>query len=149
MTWRVRRRKTTTATGTMALNALMLAASGGIGAAMLLTLAAVYLTVSGMVPRVVPAGLASWLLLCFVLVFSLGELPPMILALRRMVGSASDRIGNILALVTTAAFVFFAAFYAAPFIVLTGQVVAGVALAALCLVRLLCVWIFVPVRKSF
>jgi|YNPNPStandDraft_1061719.scaffolds.fasta_scaffold10662_6 hypothetical protein len=127
---------------------LVPAAAGGVTAAVLLTGAAVYFTASGIVPRLVHPGLASWLLLSFVLVFSLGELPPMILALRRMVGSASDRTGSILVMLTTAAFVFFAAFYAAPFIVLTGQIAAGIALAALCLLRLLCVWLFVPAHKA-
>jgi len=126
----------------------MFAASVGVAAAALLTGAAVYLTASGIVPRLVRPGLASWLLLSFVLVFSLGEMPPMILALRRMVSSALDRTGSVLAMLTTAAFVFFAAFYAAPFTVLTGQVAVGIALAALCLLRLLCVWLFVPAHKA-
>ncbi|MCS7259858.1 MAG: hypothetical protein NZ765_03645 [Anaerolineae bacterium] len=128
----------------MPLKSLLLAALGGIVAAALLTGVVVHLTVSNLVPRLIPPGLASWFLLLFVLVFSLGELPPMILALRRMVRSASNPIGSALAMLTTAAFVFFAAFYAAPFTMLTGQVVIGIALAALCLLRLLCVWLFVP-----
>jgi hypothetical protein len=127
---------------------LMLAALGGIAAAAGLTGIAIHLTVSQFVPRLIPPGLASWLLLLFVLAFSLGELPPMILALRRMVRSASDPFGSALAMLTTAAFVFFAAFYAAPFTVLTGQVVVGIALAGLCLLRLLCVWLFVPTHKA-
>lgn len=72
----------------------------------------------------------------------------MILALRRMARSASDPLSSALATLTTAAFVFFAAFYAAPFTVLTGQVVIGIGLAALCLLRLFCVWLFVPVYKA-
>lgn len=125
----------------------MFAASVGIAAAALLTGVAVYLATNGIVPRLIPPGLASWLLLLFVLVFSLGELPPMILALRRMVRSASDSVSSALAMLTTAAFVFFAAFYAAPFTVLTGQIGVGIALAALCLLRLFCVWLFVPTHK--
>ncbi|MGQ9501605.1 MAG: hypothetical protein ACUVSF_04975 [Anaerolineae bacterium] len=127
---------------------LILAGLGGVAAAVLLTSVAVWITLSGIFPRLVPTGLASGLFLFFVLVFSLGELLPMILALRRMVRSASDRTGSALAVLTTAAFVFFAAFYAAPFIVLTGQIGVGIALAALCLLRLLCVWLFVPACKT-
>lgn len=126
----------------------MLAAWGGIAAAALLTGVAVYLATNGIVPRLIPPGLASWLLLLFVLVFSLGELPPMILALRHMVCNASAHIGGTLVMFTTAAFVFFAAFYAAPFTLLTGQIGVGIALAALCLLRLLCVWLFVPTYKT-
>ncbi len=126
----------------------MLAALGGMVAAALLTGVAVHFAVSGLIPRLIPSGLASWLLLLFVLVFSLGELPPMILALRRMVCSVSAHIGSALIMFTTAAFVFFAAFYAAPFTVLTGQIGVGIALAALSILRLLCVWLFVPTCRT-
>ncbi|MGC8878677.1 MAG: hypothetical protein ACP5R2_05595 [Anaerolineae bacterium] len=131
----------------MPLRILMFAASVGVAAAVLLTGAALYLAANSIVPRLIPPGLTSWFFLLFVLAFSLGELPPMILALRRMVCSASGRAGSTLVMLTTAAFVFFAAFYAAPFTVLTGQIVVGIALAALCLLRLLCVWLFVPTHK--
>jgi hypothetical protein len=72
-------------------------------------------------------------LLAFVLFFSLGEIPLMIYALRRLTGSAG---GARPAMLTNAAFTFFGAVYAAPFLLLTGQVEVSLALAGLCLVRL-------------
>jgi hypothetical protein len=113
--------------------------SGLLGGALLIGGAA-WLATDEHLPRLVPPGWGSWALLGFVLFFSLAEMPLMILALRRMAGSSS---GGIAIMLTNAAFVFFAAFYAAPFIVLTGQVVAGVALAGLCLARLACALLFV------
>ncbi len=86
---------------------------------------------SGLTPLVTGRGTLA--LLGFVLFFSLGEIPLMILALRRLTASAA---GVRPALVTNAAFTFFSAVYAAPFLLLTGQVEVSLALAGLCLVRL-------------
>ena len=87
---------------------------------------------SGLTPLVTGRG-AMLALLGFVLFFSLGEIPLMIYALRRLTASAA---GVRPALVTNAAFTFFSAVYAAPFLLLTGQVEVSLALAGLCLVRL-------------
>lgn len=116
----------------------------GLAAGAALTSLAVGATTSNAVPRIVPPGPATWALLGFALLFSLAELPLMVFALRRMAGHVPRR----LLVLTTAGFVFFAAFYAAPFTVLTGQVVIGVALAGLCLVRLVCVLVFVPEQSE-
>ena len=87
---------------------------------------------SGLSPLV--TGRAGTLaLLGFVLFFSLGEIPMMLFALRRLTASAA---GVRPAIVTNAAFTFFGAVYAAPFLLLTGQVEVSLALAGLCLVRL-------------
>jgi hypothetical protein len=96
---------------------------------------------AGLAPLV--SGLPGWLLLAFLLLFSLGEIPVMILAMRYMIGSPS---GRWLAALTNAAFTFFAAVYALPFILLTGQVAVGVALAGLSVVRLAAALWFVPGR---
>ncbi len=95
-------------------------------------------------PRVVPPGWGTWALLGFVLFFSLAEMPLMIYVLRRMVGSDAARSTATVMVVATSAFVFFAAFYAAPFTVLTGQVAIGAALAGLSVVRLVGVLVLVP-----
>ena len=87
---------------------------------------------SGLTPLVTGRG-ATLALLGFVLFFSLGEIPMMLFALRRLTASAA---GVRPALVTNAAFTFFSAVYAAPFLLLTGQVEVSLALAGLCLVRL-------------
>ena len=116
----------------------------GLGAGAALTAGAVWLTAGGTVPRVVPPGWGTWALLGFVLLFSLAEMPMMVFALRRMTGGTPTRATSRIRMLASAAFVFFAAFYAAPFTLLTGQVAAGVALAGLCLARLACVLLIVP-----
>jgi len=116
----------------------------GLGAGAALTAGAVWLTAGGTVPRVVPPGWGTWALLGFVLLLSLAEMPMMVFALRRMAGGTPTRSAPRIARLASAAFVFFAAFYAAPFTALTGHVAAGVALAALCLARLACVLLIVP-----
>jgi hypothetical protein len=95
---------------------------------------------SGLTPLV--TGRATLALLAFVLVFSLGEIPLMIYALRRLTGTAG---GARPAMLTYAAFTFFSAVYAAPFLLLTGQVDVSLALAGLCLVRLAgALWLGTP-----
>jgi hypothetical protein len=85
-------------------------------------------------------------LLGFVLFFSLGEVPLMIYALRRLTASAA---GVRPALATNAAFTFFSAVYAAPFLLLTGQVAVSLALAGLCLVRLAgALWLGTPAEDG-
>jgi len=58
----------------------------------------------------------------------------MIFGIRRITASANPR-AKYVALLVIAGYVFFAAVYAAPFILLTGWLGLGVALAALSLVR--------------
>ena len=125
-------------------NRLVVPGLTGLGAGAALTACAVWLTVSGRVPRLVSPGWESWALLGFVLLFSLAEMPMIVFALRRLADGAPTRAASRIMIVASAAFVSFAAFYAAPFILLTGQSAAGVALAGLCLARLACVLIFVP-----
>lgn len=86
-------------------------------------------------------GVGVWLLLGFLLFFSLAEIPLMIFGMRRMVDSDS---GTRLAILINAAFTFFAAVYAAPFLLLTGRVKIGLALASLCLFRFASALSFVP-----
>jgi hypothetical protein len=86
-------------------------------------------------------GWVMWLLLAFVLAFSLGEIPLMLLAMRQLVTRASP---SLLVNLTNVAFTFFAAVYAVPFLLLTGRMVLGTVLAGLCLVRFACALWFVP-----
>lgn len=91
-------------------------------------------------------GWGIWLLLGFLLLFSLAEIPMMVFGMRRMTRRAS---GRWLAILTNAAFTFFAALYAAPLILLTGRVWVGVALAGLGLVRFVSTLWFVPDGQHF
>ncbi len=90
------------------------------------------------------AGLWTWALLGLLLLFSLAEIPLMTFGMRQMVGTPS---GARLAVWTNGAFTFFAAVYAVPFLLLTGRVGIGVAMAALCWVRFASALLFVP-QKS-
>jgi hypothetical protein len=87
------------------------------------------------------SGIGIWILLLFLLFFSLAEIPLMILGMRHMVKDAS---AGGLVVVTNAAFTLFAAIYALPVLLLTTQVAIGLALAALSLVRFAGALLFVP-----
>jgi len=91
------------------------------------------------------SGWATWLLLAFLLTFSLLEIPLMVFGMRQLARGIAR--GRLLYL-TTAAFTFFATVYAVPFLLLTGRVAIGAALAALSLVRLVSAWWFIPVGSS-
>jgi hypothetical protein len=86
-------------------------------------------------------GWGTWILLGFLLLFSLAEIPVMIFAMRQMVIASP---GTWLAVLTNAVFTWFAAVYAAPFLLLTGKVGIGVGLAGLGLVRFAGALVFVP-----
>ncbi len=90
-------------------------------------------------------GWLTWLLLGFLLVFSLAEIPVMIFGMRHMGDSDS---GKRLAALVNVAFTFFAAVYAIPFLLLTGRVGIGLALAALSLFRFAGALWFVPRDSS-
>jgi hypothetical protein len=91
------------------------------------------------------SGLATWLLLFFLLFFSLAEMPVMIVGMRHMVRSSG---GRRLALLTNAAFTFFAAVYAVPFLLLTGRIAISLALAGLSLIRLAGALLFVAGQEA-
>lgn len=111
-----------------------LALSGGLGlvGGAVLTGGALFLW-RQMVQKPLLTGWGAWLLLAFLLGFSLAEIPIMIIGMRHMRGSQA---GMRLAVLTNAAFTFFAAVYAAPFLLLTGRMGIGLALASLSLLRL-------------
>jgi hypothetical protein len=67
------------------------------------------------------------------LLLSLIEIPLILFGLRQMARSATPP--RRLIIVTFAVYVMFASVYASFFVLLTGQIVWGIALAALCLVR--------------
>jgi len=105
-------------------------ALGVMGGAALMGGALFLLQRTGLRPLV--AGWAAWLLLAFLLAFSLAEIPTMIFGMRYLGDSVS---GKRLVVLINAAFTFFAAVYALPFLLMTGRVGIGMALAALSLVR--------------
>jgi len=90
-------------------------------------------------------GWLTWLLLGFLLVFSLAEIPVMIFGMRYVGSSAS---GKRLVILVNVAFTFFATVYAVPFLLLTGRAGIGLALAALGMVRFAGALWFVPGGSS-
>jgi hypothetical protein len=90
-------------------------------------------------------------LFLFLLIFSVLEIPVMVFALQRMVASVNPK-AKYVAMVTNVAYTFFAAVYAAPFILLAGQTTAklviGVGLSALCLIRFISTVVFLPDAKQ-
>ena len=62
----------------------------------------------------------------------------------RRVGAGANPKARYIAQLTNAGYVFFAAVYAAPFILLIGELWFGAALAMLSLVRLIAAIIFLP-----
>ena len=76
--------------------------------------------ISGYIPVIVSRPLFVWGLFLFLLFFSVVEIPVMIVGIGRIAGSANPK-AKYVALFTTTGYTFFAAVYAAPFILLTGQ----------------------------
>jgi hypothetical protein len=79
----------------------------------------------------------------FLLVFSVAEIPVMIVAIRRMAASTNPR-AKYVALLVNFGYIFFGAVYAVPFILLTGWLELGTALASLSLVRFISALIYLP-----
>ncbi len=114
------------------------------GGAVLMGGALFLLQRTGLIPLV--RGLGTWILFGFLLFFSLAEVPMMILIMRLMIRSQT---GTWLTCLTNAAFSCFAAVYAAPFVLLTGRVNLGAALAGLSLVRFVgALWLVAAAQHS-
>jgi hypothetical protein len=77
---------------------------------------------------------------------SLAEIPMMVFAMRRLAAERRGNYGFVLGL--NALFVFFAAVYAAPVLLLTGSLGWGLALAVLSVLRLAASLLFVQVPRS-
>lgn len=96
----------------------------------------IYLAVSAVsarLPLFVQGTVGVAIAFGFLLILSLVEIPVMVFGLRQMACSASTPRRLILA--TFAFYVMFASVYASIFVLLTGQIHWGAALAALSLVR--------------
>ena len=74
------------------------------------------------------------------------EIPIMIFGMRRIATSANPK-AKYVALLTNTGYTFFAAVYATPFILLTGYLWSGVAMASLSLARFISAVIFLPTEK--
>ena len=118
---------------------------GLIGAAAV-TVFCVMVITQGWIPIIISS---SWVILgmfLFLALFSVAEIPVMIFGMRRILDSPNPR-AKALVLITNAGYTFFAAVYAAPFILLTGNLWAGATLAALSLVRFISAVTILPPRS--
>jgi hypothetical protein len=95
------------------------------------------------IPALVTSPVYVWVLWLFLLGFSIAEIPIMIFGIRRIAASANPR-AKYVALLLNSGYPFFGAVYAAPFILLTGRLGLGMALAALSFVRFASAVIFLP-----
>ncbi|NJN95478.1 MAG: hypothetical protein HC875_15890 [Anaerolineales bacterium] len=85
-------------------------------------------------PVLVTNSLFGWAIFLFLLIFSVSEIPVMIVGMRRIAASANPK-ARYLALLLNCGYVFFGAVYAVPYILLTGGLALGALLASLSLVR--------------
>ncbi|MFN8459495.1 MAG: hypothetical protein U0401_33405 [Anaerolineae bacterium] len=115
---------------------------GLVGAVLVTALCLLVMVWQFIPPLVTDTGYALGLLL-FLLFFSLSEVPVMIVGMRRIAASANPKAKYIALLVNTG-YVLFGAVYAAPFILLTGWLGTGAALAALSLIRFVSALIYLP-----
>ena len=115
----------------------------GLVGAVGLTAVCLFLATQKWSPALLAKPIYVWGLFLFLLFFSLVEIPVMIFSIRRIVASPNPK-ARYVALLITAGYPFFAAVYAAPFILLTGRVVVGGAMAALAVVRFVSALLFLP-----
>jgi hypothetical protein len=120
---------------------LLLSGLAGLLACGLLATAAAWLSTGGVVKAPLPYPALT---LLFVLIFggfSLAEIPLMVFAMRRLLIERQENYRFVLGL--NALFVFFAAVYGTPVLLLTGNLTWGLALCGLGIVRLAASLLFV------
>jgi hypothetical protein len=115
----------------------------GLIGAVILTALCFLLMARGWMPILIARPVFVWGLFVFLAFFSVVEIPLMVFGIRRIAASANPK-AQYMALLTNAGYVFFAAVYAAPFILLTGRLWLGAALAILSVARLATAIIFLP-----
>ncbi len=127
-------------------NSVVICGLIGLTGAILLTAGCLAVMSQGWLPALLTGFTLVWGLFLFLAVFSVAEIPLMLLALRRIAASPNYR-AKYVALLTVTGYTFFAAVYAAPFILLTGYLGAGAALAGLSLARFISIHAFLPTEK--
>lgn len=127
-------------------NSLILTGVIGVVGAMFITALCIFIAAQAWVPLVFSNTLYIWLFFLFLAVFSVAEIPVMIVGMRRIAAGDSPRADYVV-LFTNAIYTLFAAVYAAPFIVLTGGIWSGLVLASLTLARFASSIIFLPQGK--
>jgi hypothetical protein len=127
----------------MSRNSLILTGSVGLIGAVIVTALCFMVIMWELIPILVTNWLYVWAILLFLLAFSLAEIPVMIIGMRRIAASANPK-AKYVALLLNGGYVFFGAVYAVPFILLTGRLGLGAALAFLSLVRFISAIVYLP-----
>lgn len=127
----------------MSRSSIILTGSIGLIAAIILTGFCLFVMAQEWIPTLIARQTYVWALCSFLIFFSVAEIPFMIFGIRRIAASANPK-AKYVALVTNAGYTFFGAVYAAPFILLTGWLGLGIALAALSLLRFFTAIFFLP-----
>jgi hypothetical protein len=127
-------------------NSIVLTGLIGLFGAVVLTVFCLYIMAQGWIPTLLTNPTHVWGLFLFLAAFSVAEIPIMIFGIRRIAASANPK-AKYVALLTTTGYTFFAAVYATPFILLTGYLWSGVAMAALSVARFISAVIFLPSEK--
>jgi hypothetical protein len=127
-------------------NSVVITGLIGLAGAVILTALCLYTMTRGWISALLTNPTHVWGLFLFLAVFSVAEIPIMIFGMRRIATSANPR-AKYVALLTNTGYTFFAAVYATPFILLTGYLWSGVAMASLSLARFISAVIFLPTEK--
>ncbi len=127
----------------MSRNRIILTGLIGLVGAVILTALCLLLMGWKTIPVLVTSPIYVWGLWLFLLGFSIAEIPIMIFGIRRIATSANPR-AKYVALLANSGYSFFGAVYAVPFILLTGRLGLGTALATLSFVRFASAIIFLP-----
>ena len=129
---------------------LLLTGLGGLLLAALLAAGAAWLVTSRTLRPPLPFPLVTWIFAAVFCAFSLAEIPLMVYAMRRLEierrpdASVAGRGNRPAVLGLNALYVFFAAVYGVPVMLLTGSLGWGLALCGLAVVRLAASLLFVP-----
>ncbi len=127
----------------MSRRSIVLSALIGLIGAVVLTALCLFVMAKGWIPVLITNPILVWAIFLFLTFFSVAEIPIMVFAIRRIAASANPK-AKYVALLANVGYTFFGAVYAVPFILLTGRLGLGAAMAALCLVRFLSAVIFIP-----
>lgn len=127
----------------MSRNSLILTGIIGLTGAVIVTALCFVVMVWELIPVLLTRSIYVWAIFLFLLIFSVSEIPVMIIGIRRIAASANPR-AKYVALLLNCGYVFFGAVYAVPFILLTGRLGLGTALALLSVVRFITVIIYLP-----
>jgi hypothetical protein len=112
---------------------LLMSGLGGLLAGGLLAVVAARLVVTGVITPPLPWLPVTVLSVLVFGAFSLAEIPIMVFTMRRLLAERPENQGVVMGLNTI--YVFFAAVYGVPVLLLTGSVAWGLALCTLCVVR--------------